>query len=183
MSPEAAHDLSLQDFLHALNEKINLEWTRIRDLSPSCAVSTAELESEVSTRHRFSLRWTRRWGLTPAGCIDRKSRNQRTRCSEVHPLFTEHTTAGQQIASRDPLPCRRMLPRPRGARLQRKSDRSTDSRVPILARVHHLCPRELDTGIPLLQEAGCVDPGAVQGGTSAPLCPRTLGCRSRGYVL
>ena len=49
MSPETARDLSIQDILRVLNEKLSLGWARIREISPSCTVSAAELESEVST--------------------------------------------------------------------------------------------------------------------------------------
>ena len=50
MSLEAARDLSIQDLLHVLNEKLSLEWARIRTIPTSYAVPTASLESEVSTR-------------------------------------------------------------------------------------------------------------------------------------
>ena len=46
MSQEAAHDVSI--LLRVLNEKLSLEYTRIREISPSCVVSIAELEPEVS---------------------------------------------------------------------------------------------------------------------------------------
>ena len=49
MSLEAIRDLSIQDLLCALNEKLRLEYTRIRD-TPTCSVLAVSLESEVSTR-------------------------------------------------------------------------------------------------------------------------------------
>ena len=49
MSLEAVHDLSTQDLLHVLNEKLGLERTRIRDILPSHVVPLASLESDVST--------------------------------------------------------------------------------------------------------------------------------------
>ena len=50
MSPAIAHDLSIQDLLCALNEKLSLEWTWMREIPSSRVISTAELEAEVSTR-------------------------------------------------------------------------------------------------------------------------------------
>ena len=50
MSLEAACDLSIQDLLHVLNEKLSLEWAQIRTIPTSHAVPAASLESEVSTR-------------------------------------------------------------------------------------------------------------------------------------
>ena len=50
MSLEAARDLSIQDLFCVLNEKLDLECTRIHDISPSRPVPAAYLESEVSTR-------------------------------------------------------------------------------------------------------------------------------------
>ena len=49
MSLEVACDLSIQDLLRVLNEKLRLEWARIRD-TPTRSALTASLESEVSTR-------------------------------------------------------------------------------------------------------------------------------------
>ena len=48
MSLEAVRDLSIQDLLRALNEKLRLEYTRIRD-TPTCSVLAVSPESEVST--------------------------------------------------------------------------------------------------------------------------------------
>ena len=48
MSLEAVRDLSIQDLLRAVNEKLCLEYTRIRD-TPTCSVLAVSLESEVST--------------------------------------------------------------------------------------------------------------------------------------
>ena len=46
MSLEATYDLSIQDLLRVLNEKLSLECTRIQE-NPT---SRTSLESEVSTR-------------------------------------------------------------------------------------------------------------------------------------
>ena len=48
MSLKAVRDLSIQDLLHALNEKLRPEYARIRD-TPTPLVPAASLESEVST--------------------------------------------------------------------------------------------------------------------------------------
>ena len=48
MSLEAIRDLSIQDLLRAVNEKLRLEYTRIRD-PPTHSVLAVSLESEVST--------------------------------------------------------------------------------------------------------------------------------------
>ena len=96
---------------------------------------------------------------------DRQSRHRCTRCSEVDPTFTERAAASQQVAPRDPLSYRRMSPV--RAFFRHKADRSTDSHVPTLARVHHLRPRKLDINILPTDGPNGVDPGAVQGGSSA----------------
>ena len=49
MSLEAVRDLSIQGLLRAVNEKLCLEYTRIRD-TPTRSVLAVSLESEVSTR-------------------------------------------------------------------------------------------------------------------------------------
>ena len=49
MSLEAIRDLSIQDLLRAVNEKLRLEYTRIRD-TPTRPVPAVSLESEVSIR-------------------------------------------------------------------------------------------------------------------------------------
>ena len=72
MSLEAVRDLSIQDLLRLLNEKLGLECTRIREISPSQAAS---LESEVSTRRQILVPIDVAVSLTPVGCIDRQSRN------------------------------------------------------------------------------------------------------------
>ena len=53
MSLETARDLSLPDLLHMLNEKLDLERTRLRDIPLPSAVSVASLESQVS-EHRLT---------------------------------------------------------------------------------------------------------------------------------
>ena len=50
MLSKAIRDLSIRDLLHALNEKLGLECTQIRDIAPSHVVPAASLESKVSTR-------------------------------------------------------------------------------------------------------------------------------------
>jgi hypothetical protein len=44
MSPEAIHDPSIPDPLHVLNEKLDLECTRLRETRLSPELSTASLE-------------------------------------------------------------------------------------------------------------------------------------------
>lgn len=44
---EAARDLSAQELLHVLNEKLGVEFTRLQNHSPSI-ISAASLEAEVS---------------------------------------------------------------------------------------------------------------------------------------
>ena len=65
MSLEAICDLSIQDLLRAVNEKLCLEYTRIRD-TPSCSVLAVSLESEVST-HQPVLALTDATGSDPGG--------------------------------------------------------------------------------------------------------------------
>ena len=50
MLSEVVRDLSIQDLLRALSEKLGLEYTRIREIPSSYAVPAASLESEVSIR-------------------------------------------------------------------------------------------------------------------------------------
>lgn len=50
MSLEAARDLSISELLRVLNEKLDLECTRLRDAPFSLVSSTASLELEVTTR-------------------------------------------------------------------------------------------------------------------------------------
>ena len=70
MSLEAARDLSIHDLLYLLNEKLGLEWTRIRDIPTSRPVPTVSLESEVSTRQSVLTPSDGQWCLTPAGYAD-----------------------------------------------------------------------------------------------------------------
>lgn len=48
MSSQAAHDLSISELLRVLNDKLGLEYTRIRETGLSPAVSTSSLETDVS---------------------------------------------------------------------------------------------------------------------------------------
>jgi hypothetical protein len=48
MSSAVGHDLSIPDLLHLLNEKLDLERTKLREAFLPPAVSAASLESEVS---------------------------------------------------------------------------------------------------------------------------------------
>ena len=52
MSLEAARDLSIQDLLRVLNEKLGLECARIREICPYQPALAASLESEVSARQQ-----------------------------------------------------------------------------------------------------------------------------------
>ena len=47
MSPEAAHELSVPDIIHALNEKISVEWSRLLETPIHSGVSVASVQSEV----------------------------------------------------------------------------------------------------------------------------------------
>jgi len=105
------------------------------------------------------------WSNPVGGTIDRQSRNRSTRCSEVHLLLAKLVTAGEQVAARNHLSNCPVFP---GLVSQgRAGDPSTDSRVPILARIHHLGSGKLDVDNLLRSEPNGVELGAVQGGTSA----------------
>ena len=164
MLVEAVRNLSVSELLRALNEKLGLECTRIRNISTSHTVPAASLKSEVSTRLPTPVPWAQRWGLTPVCHIDRKSRNQSTRCSKVHPLFTEHVAASQQVVTGDPFSYRSILSRS----FQRGHERypSTNSRVPILARIHHIHPGKLDDNLRLPKELDGGELGARKGSSS-----------------
>jgi len=139
--PGAVYDLSIPDLLHLLNEKITLECTRVREIGPPPAVSTASLESEVSVPRQIRLDED----LTMVNSVDRKPRNRNTRYPEVPALFAEHVATSQQVTAGDPLSHCRLFP---GRVCRRcKVNHSADSRLPILARVHHLGSRKLDVGI------------------------------------
>ena len=47
MSPEAAHGLSVPDIIHALNEKISVEWSKLTEIPLHPGVSIASVQSEV----------------------------------------------------------------------------------------------------------------------------------------
>ena len=83
----------------------------------------------------------------PMNSLDRKCRSPSTPDSEVHVFLTEHVTASQSVAARNPLSYRStdsQLGEP-----GREVDYSTNARVPILARLNHLGPRQLDKNIQL----------------------------------
>ena len=48
MSSQAAYDLSIPELLHVLNERLDFEYARVRDIRLPPAVSVASLETEVS---------------------------------------------------------------------------------------------------------------------------------------
>ena len=48
MAEEAAYSLSISDLLRGLNEKLDLETSRLRGISLPPACSASSLESEVS---------------------------------------------------------------------------------------------------------------------------------------
>jgi len=101
MSLEAARNLSVPDLLRVLDEKLGLEYVRLREshlppvvslgsyvrISWSCHLILKECGSGVLQLN-----------VNPAG---RKSRSQSTRYSEPHPLLSEPAAAGEQVATRD----------------------------------------------------------------------------------
>lgn len=96
MALEAARDLSVQDLLRVLNEKLGLECTRLRETPLPPVVSAASLEPEVMAStlldHLDEC-------LTPVNLIDRKPRNQSTRRPEAPKLFAKPAAASQQITA------------------------------------------------------------------------------------
>ena len=70
MSLEAVRDLSIQDLLRLLNEKLGLEYTRIRDIPTPHAVPAASLKSEVSTRRPIVVSIDTAVGLILVGRAD-----------------------------------------------------------------------------------------------------------------
>jgi hypothetical protein len=48
MSSQAAYDLSIPELLHVSNERLDFEYTGVRDIRLPPAVSVAPLETEVS---------------------------------------------------------------------------------------------------------------------------------------
>lgn len=85
------------------------------------------------------------WTDLTANPPDRVSGKQSARNLGIHSIFEEHVTADKLVVTRDPLPYRPIPPRRtcEGHQL----DYSDDSRVSILAQVHHLDARKLDSGI------------------------------------
>ena len=163
MSLEATRDLSIPDLLCLLNEKLGLECTRLQETPLPPLAATASLESEVSVPDRSPSQQAWLWDLT-VNPSDRESRSQSARCPRISALFAEHVAAGQQVTTRDHHSYRPTHP-PRQRRYI--SHYFDDSRMPILAPVHHLDPRKLDIDIFLPNGPDSVDPGAVQGGPSA----------------
>ena len=151
MSLEATHDLSIQDLLRALNEKLGLECARLYETTPlPPLVSSTSLKSEVSVPgsinlHRFIIQTTAwLWDLT-VNPSDQKPRSQNTRCPPISVPVAEHVTASQQVTARDHSPYRPT--HPPWQHIGYISPYSADSCMPILARVHHLRPRKLDADI------------------------------------
>ena len=106
MSPEAARDLSITD-LHALNEKLGLECTKLQGTPLPPAVSAASLEPEVSTSRSVNVEI----GSNSSELHRLKASKVSARCSEVHPLPTEHVATGQLGATGDPISNRSGYPR------------------------------------------------------------------------
>ena len=76
---------------------------------------------------------------------DRKPQSCSTRCSEGVAPILEPVTASEHGTAGDPFPDLSMYPLQ--GRHRRTVDRYTDSRMPVLARAHHLDTPELDVGI------------------------------------
>ena len=118
------------------------------------------------------------WDLTvkPSG---RKPRSRSARCSETYTRSAEPVETSEQAAVGDYLSHRPVFP---GRGLGHKNDDSTDSCVPILARVHHFDTRKLDADIQQEQEFGRVELTTGQGRASEDL-PRHEPGRENPRVL
>ena len=157
MSLEAACDFSIPELLCMLNEKLYLECNRLQ-YHPLSAVSIPSLETEVSASGSSYL-------IDRGGAIlnpyrippDQKSRNPGSRCSEVHSLIAEPVTTSKQVTTGDPVACRSTLPA-RRCRRGHEADCSIDPRMPVLAQLHHVRPRQLDANIEPRQGVDDVDP-------------------------
>ena len=51
MSLEASRELSIPELLRVLDEKLGIEYSRVREIPPSLAVSAATRELEVRARY------------------------------------------------------------------------------------------------------------------------------------
>jgi len=157
MSLEAARKLSIPELLRVLGEKLDVEYSRVRQTPTPLAGSP-----EVEVRAHVILQ-----GVTvesDSDPLDRESRNPSPRYPGVHTLPAERVTAGQQVASGDHF-LHRSIHLSGGSR-RRKTDCSTYSRMPVLARLHHLVARKLDADIQRTEGLGSVESGTRQGGPS-----------------
>ena len=128
--------------------------------------------------HPFQRMW--HWDLTVKPS-DRKPRDQSTRCSKAYPLFTEPITAYEQVSAGDHLSNRSML-HVREPHRRHGVDDSTDSRVPVLARVHHFDTRKLDADIQQEQGLGGVELTTGQGSTPGNLSRHAPGQRKSRFL-
>ena len=142
MSQDAIRNLSATELLCALNEKLGLEYAKIRDIQLS-SVPFTTLEPEVSPNQQ--IRMNARYRLTRLILTARKPRSPSTRYPDVHFIFSEHVAASQQVAARDHLPNRprNSLPFSRG----RESNHPAHPRMSILAQVYCLGSEKLDEDI------------------------------------
>ena len=160
----SAYDFSIPELLRVLNEKLGLEYTRVIRYPPVLPTNSLAADVRVFIR---SAQQTCQRGLT-VDPSDRKPRNQGARRSETYPLFTEHVATCQQTSAGNHLSCRPIFPR-QGFHRGHGIDDSTDSCVPILARVHHFDTRKLDTNIQQEQEFGGAELTTGQGSTPGNL--------------
>ena len=156
MSLEAARNLSIPELLRVLNDKLHSECNRLQEYHPPLAVSISFLETEVSA---LSSHLNHRGEISPIyrKPLDQKSRGQSTRRSETHSLAAEPIATGQQGTTRDSFAYRSMFP-VRRCRRGREADCSVDPRMPLLARLHHIRPHQLEANITLQQGLDGVDP-------------------------
>ena len=95
MSLEAARELSIPELLRVLDEKLGIEYSRARKISPSLPVSAATREPEVRA---YYLNVTVESDCEP---LARESRSPSARYPEVLAFSPEHLFASEQAASRD----------------------------------------------------------------------------------
>jgi len=103
MSSEAARNLSIPELLCALNEKLGLESSRLRQMCLPPIISIASLKAEVSSPLIYPPQrvwWKDLLTLNPS---DRKPRNKSTRRSEPRTFFTERIAASEQVTPGDHL--------------------------------------------------------------------------------
>lgn len=153
---EAVRELSVFQLLSALSEKLSLERTRLREVRLPPVASVASTESEVSTPWTTGLSqqmWRRD---LIANFSAREPRDQRPRHPDAFAEFPEHVAAGEQASARDPIQDRPMFPGQDFRR--RKVNRSTNPRVPILARVYRLGSGKLDVDIQQSKWVGGLEP-------------------------